>query len=383
MSGDPYSMELVNQTSWNQLVEQSAFPSAFHTYEWVHAYEKSAPFSLTPCHVFLKDNAGEVSAFLPLFLVNGCPRLNDYLHKKVKAKPGFQPPMLLSHSFDGFSGGPVCREESEAVFEPLITALEAKAEETDVDFFGIVNIPEYRKTFIDYLKKSGFFVRNISPTSALDVKWSTFEEYLDSLSAKNQRNLLTFRKKSLNANLTAEVVRGTPDIERVLALLAMTLNKNGHSHDSGAKTSFYRALLENLRDTPEFLLIKNKMGTIITFIMFFRQKGVITAWLAGIDYEYQELAEPYHFAYQELINYAIENQFKRIEIGRGNFEFKRRYGFQPYLLLFAVKTLKEQFRPELDRWSAEIAEGCIQRFNKNVAPKYALNTQAGSSTESL
>jgi CelD/BcsL family acetyltransferase involved in cellulose biosynthesis len=50
-------------------------------------------------------------------------------------------------------------------------------------------------------------------------------------------------------------------------------------------------------------------------------------WAGGIDYAALAEYSPYLFLMYELIAMAPERGWDRIEFGRGNYRFKRRYGF--------------------------------------------------------
>lgn len=59
----------------------------------------------------------------------------------------------------------------------------------------------------------------------------------------------------------------------------------------------------------------------------FEHQGVLHLWAGGIDYTRLAEFSPYLFLLYELITLAPARGWRRLEFGRGNYEFKRQYGF--------------------------------------------------------
>ena len=87
-------------------------------------------------------------------------------------------------------------------------------------------------------------------------------------------------------------------------------------------------------------------------------------WIAGIDYDKLNVYEAYHYAYRWLINYTITHGYREIDMGRGSYRFKQRYGFKRRMLYLALNTPKPEVWPELNRWSQDLAESALQRYNR-------------------
>lgn len=86
--------------------------------------------------------------------------------------------------------------------------------------------------------------------------------------------------------------------------------------------------LQHLARLPQarLFLAEYESRPLAAFLAFEHQ-GVLHLWAGGIDYTRLAEFSPYLFLLYELIALAPARGWRRLEFGRGNYEFKRQYGF--------------------------------------------------------
>lgn len=75
------------------------------------------------------------------------------------------------------------------------------------------------------------------------------------------------------------------------------------------------------------LICAERRGQTLAAFLTVEHDQVLYLWAGGISYEALRPYSPYLFLLYEILSAAPEHGWARIEFGRGNYEFKRRYGF--------------------------------------------------------
>lgn len=104
-----------------------------------------------------------------------------------------------------------------------------------------------------------------------------------------------------------------------------------------ANDSAVRHGVEPLYDRPTFEAVARVPGarvicadldgrTLAAFLTV-EHDGVLHLWAGGIDHAALRPYSPYLFLLYEMVSAAPERGWTRVELGRGNYHFRRRYGF--------------------------------------------------------
>jgi CelD/BcsL family acetyltransferase involved in cellulose biosynthesis len=112
-----------------------------------------------------------------------------------------------------------------------------------------------------------------------------------------------------------------------LAEVARLSNASAIKH--GIAALYDLASLQRLAALPQArVFVAEHKGSALAAFLAFDHHDVIHLWAGGIDYTQLAEFSPYLFLLYELITMAPAQGWRRMEFGRGNYEFKRRYGFR-------------------------------------------------------
>jgi hypothetical protein len=359
--------DLVGEEAWHRLLAAAPAASVFQTWQWTHALPRAAPNRVEHRHVVLFAE-GRPHAILPAVHVRDDPRVERFRRESSELGAAVPNSMLVAQSLDGFRGGPIAPGEEPGVLAELLRGLEHEAVELAIPLHGVANVDAGRTALLEALLAAGYLVRTITPTLVLDVEWGTWDEYVSWLPKRDRDNVKSLRKRSLAAGLRARIERRPPDLERVLELPSSTLRRHGADGDP----SRLRALVDDLGDLALHFVVEDPASRVLASLLALRFRDTLTAVLAGTDPERSRRTGAYDLAYQELIVHACETGASRVEAGRGVYDFKRKYGFRPLHLLWALKATDEALAPALDRWTESVAVRRAERFNRYGSSRHRL-----------
>lgn len=191
------------------------------------------------------------------------------------------------------------------------------------------------KLLLDYLKniKGAKLVLNVAtpierkdyvmgetlPTCILDLAqapkgqaYQTIDHYMDSLRSSYRRRM----NQAINACLDVEI-RGNVRDKRVHELYLNTYNKSGYKLERLEQGFFEEVDADNLvfyrADKPIGFVLLKGVGEQLIFMF------------CGMDYA-TDTTDLYYFMIYNIIKYAIENGYKRIDLGQTSEETKMKFG---------------------------------------------------------
>jgi predicted N-acyltransferase len=273
--------------------------------------------------------------------------------------------MLLAHSLYSYYGGPLYVDNSCELRAGLLSRFEGLAYELKVHVYGIVNAPEERSDLLEALRLRGYAVRYLSSTMYLPIRWTSFDEYLATFRSKRRRLIGAAHRKAEELGVSAELVGDPGDIGGMVAMAENILRDHGHIVTNLYPVEYMRAIVDEMGDRAKFLLVRDPHGNVLCFFLVLDFGGCLTPWVAGIEYDSLRLYEPYHYAYRWLINYAATQGYKEIDMGRGSYRFKQRYGFHRRILYLALNTHYPSRQEEVDRWSNDLAEYAARSYARH------------------
>lgn len=335
------SIRDVDPSEWNSLVRASD-DTVFQSHQWLRAYEDGHP-KVEPHHVLIYEDSALVAA---------CPiypeRRDEWL-----AEFGDIPPALLSHSCQAWYSNVLGRQD-EAVTAIVLDTLEGLGAECGVDAVGFSAIPESETELMDALKSDGYTVVQFNCSMVLDVPESV-EAYMDSLDGSHRRDFRRRVRRAREKGVTAEVVDDV-DFERFQELCYEVFEKHD-DYERRYSPEFLEAIRTQLDEEVSYLVIRSPEGEIISAYLMLEYGENIYPWIAGIDYDYLDPYDPSIFFYYAVVEYAIEQGFSTIDIGRGVIDFKRKFGYEPWLTYLALKGQEVDLRLDEAFPTAEIEGG--------------------------
>lgn len=353
------SLESVRPDQWDELVG-AAGGGVFHSHGWLRAYERAAPHHSRPLHL-LEREQGLVRAVLPAYLTEGCPRLDAHRRLMVMSPTPLQEPMLLAHSLYAYYGGPLVAPGAGRGASGLLDAFETMAADRGVEVFGLVNVPEHRPDLVRELERRSYFVGYLSSAMVLPVRWSSFDEYLAWLPGKRRWKARTQMRRAAGQGLSVESTRDPGALDALVDLARRTLARHGHGELDLFPSAYLEATVAELGERAGFRVVRGPSGDPLCVVLVLEFGDCLLPWVAGIDYDQQETYETYHCFCRSLIDEAIRRGFREIDMGRGTFRFKRRYGFERRRLFLALNTPRASLRDEVERWSSDLAQSALAR----------------------
>lgn len=357
----------VDAEEWDRVV-RGAGGSVFHSHAWLRAYERAGPHRSTPRHLVGREE-GRVRAVMPLYLTSGCPRLEALRRHMVHRPTPLGEPMLLAHTVFAYYGGPLVHPASSLGLHDLLAAMEAEAAEHAVDAFGIVNVPEDRADLCRALVARGYCLRYLSSDMFLPVTWSSFEEYVAWLPGRwRRKNLRVAMRRAEQQGICVEVTRDAAALDLLAQLAKLTLARHGHRELNLFPLPYLEAAVAEMGDRASFFVVRAPDGRPLCVVLTLQFDDRLVPWVAGIDYDELETYEGYHCFVRATIDHAIRHRLREIDLGRGSYRFKLRYGCRRRRLLLALSTPRAELKAEVDRWSLDLAETSLARHELHFAP---------------
>lgn len=340
----------------------------FYSSRWLRAYETGAPHHNQAYHLLAYKDRQLVGIF-PIYLMQGCPRLEAHRKYVLTQETSLREPMLLAHSFYSYYGGPLVIDEDPLLYQQFLDAFQQLASDLRVEVYGIINIPSERTLLLSLLRDRAYSVRYLSSTMYMPVCWHTFDEYLANFKRERRRLIRKVVHRAERLGLSAEFTATPESLDSLMALEENILQRHTHVNTDLYPRRYWKALLEHLGESGKFLLIRSPEQKIICFSYILDAEKQLTPWIAGIDYEALKVYEPYHFTYCWLIQYAIDHGYQAIDMGRGSYHFKQRYGFQRRILNLALNTPFPELKVEVDRWSQDLAARALKSYASHFPDK--------------
>jgi hypothetical protein len=157
-------------------------------------------------------------------------------------------------------------------------------------------------------------------TSVIDVRWSSFEEYVDRLSrpVNTRREIRVFEASGANAT----VMPLTEARTQIASHLTQLEDKYGGSSTPEAELEEMTHLCETMGDAAKAIVLVRD-DQVIGGAVFLEWQGTIYVRQAGFDYAVTGRAfEYFNLIYYCMVRYALRTSAKRIDYGMATYRAK-------------------------------------------------------------
>jgi predicted N-acyltransferase len=184
---------------------------------------------------------------------------------------------------------------------------------------------------MDRLQNFGYLKLLSRKTLYLDIKWSSFEDYLTSLGRNARHNI---RKQIKNFKKSEAIIEEASEFKEFSETFSDLYSNLFSKYNQGAKNpytaSFFLKLYEYARDKTEVFVAKRN-GEIVGFCFCLRQGDILDCFICGFNYDTLKRAASVYFniGYYAPISWAIKEGIKRIHYRMVAEEVKLRRGCQP------------------------------------------------------
>ncbi|TAM36681.1 GNAT family N-acetyltransferase, partial [bacterium] len=232
----------------------------------------------------------------------------------------------------GMAGDPLI------IFKAIYKGMEdiARQERAGIIAFKDFDL-SYRK-ILDERLDSGFFRIDSLPSTDMDIHFSSFDEYLKTLSSASRSGLKRkFLKIDGKLKIDLEITNKLEDgvLEEVYALYLQTYERQEMGLEK-LTADFFKNVSKNMPLETKFFLwrIDNKIAA---FAFCLVSGDYFIDYYLGFDYSVAYQYNLYFVRFRELINWCIKNKIKKYEMGATGYEPKRRLGFNFIPLYIYVK----------------------------------------------
>ncbi len=316
--------------------------AVYHRHEWLAVLESVDLVEVEASHLVVR-RAGRITGLAPMYRTIRCPKFAMFQRHYLTAAGLDTAQFVVGHSMYGQSSQILAETAEDRL--ALLRRTEESRGPAQVTAFPLVpaDDPLFRQ-----LVAEGYDTGLLACTNFLDVEWPDFDGYLASRPSAKRRNIRRGIEDSERLGLRCETgVRDVPEIAQMVL-------RTARHHQS--PVFFDRQYLERIFD--------ELAGLIETFRLTVAGRTVLTCvaladgtellpWCIGFEYESLGQYGHYNYLYAELIRYAAERRYRRINLGRGTYYIKRKYGYNQRPVYAAMRT-EGPLRAPVASWLRDI-----------------------------
>lgn len=194
----------------------------------------------------------------------------------------------------------------------------------------------YESQIFDILQSMGFIKLPSLPTTYIDIRWKSFDEYLEGLRKKYRLFIKNDLKKLSNAQISVEVCEDFGGYADKLWALYMNVYKKAEVKFEQLTPQFFKNVNNYLKDKSRIILIKSK-GEIIAFELIIEDKFILRPLYLGLEYRNNENLSLYFNCIYQIIKHGIERNKTAIELGQTSYYPKLKVGARVEPLFLYIK----------------------------------------------
>jgi len=309
----------------------------FFTYGYFKTVETSKAFNIELLYLSVSDE-GKIVAIAPCYIES-----SNRFHAFKKKYPfmqriasavdffGFYSNHLMaSYSPESYHCKLLLRENYDA--ETILNLLSKKIDEIcgrrQIPFSSFPYVPASERVLIENLEYFGYKKSPSANIFNLDIKWSSFDDYVKSLeSTYIRRNVRREIRKCKENGIIIVEEKEFGDLSATLSCLHSNLKKKHEKRVENARNaSFFTKLSEYAKDKTR-VFVARRFGEIVGFSLSLQHNNVLAGYMCGFDYGAQTCTDFTYFnlCYYMPIRIAIEEGIKRIyySINEGRVKSKR------------------------------------------------------------
>ncbi len=332
----------------------------YYTYEWFKTLEVSKPFRIIPKYITAYDE-NEIIAVAPCFiqytsqyftLEDAYPMIRRL--RKTLNHLGFSySPPLLCYSPCSFHSNILLEEESNniRIFKIISRTIDDICKEQRILISSFPYVSEFNTLLMNNLYKFGYHKIPFLLSTYLDIKWSSFDEYLACMKKKIRSLIRRQIKKNRESGITIEQINDFYSLSQTLAELHSNLYFKYRAKASLLHPLFFEKLSEYAKNNVRLFIAKKK-DKIIGFSLYLMYNKIWHFYIAGFDYNYITKNDYTYFniAFYEPIKDAIEEGVKRIHFRPSSLQAKLKRGCNLEKLYLFVKCQNKFFKSIVNQY---------------------------------
>ena len=341
------SIKEIDKQLWNSINRNQ---DIFHSYEFLCSVEESkiedSKFWYLIVYFKGKPIGSAVlstfSVLLDLFTSKSIQKIVSLLRKKF---PNFLKVKVL------FCGIPISIGKNTIsilngfflknfIYE-VVMQMEKIANQYGINFLCFKEYKEDEVKWLDKLSEFGFVKLDSLPYVNMQVRWSTFDEYLKSMRYNYRRQIKNSLFNKTEKNIAIQEYHSSTDLSSNSEILTL-FKPSEFNHQKFFKLylqvmdraetkleilteDFFKNVFERL-DKNSMILAVVKDNSINGAAYLVLDSNKITFLLVGLDYSYQDYHNVLMNILYGIIQIAIDKKCKSIELGQTSYELKQRIG---------------------------------------------------------
>jgi predicted N-acyltransferase len=313
----------IGQSCWDKCAapKGSTF-DPFTSYSFLRALEESksacSESGWSPCHLGLESSSGELLGIVPSYLKSHSQGeyVFDYAWADAFERAGgrYYPKLQISIPFTPATGRRLLvsdRVDSKGLETELAQGLLTLADRLKA---SSVHLTFLEKEQWQGLSKLGFLQRTHSQFHWENRDYRSFNEFLDSLASKKRKNIKRERKGAIDSGVVIERITGKEILESHWdAFYKFYLDTANRKWGSAYLTREFFSMVGETMPEHILLIMCKKGGRYIAGAINFIGSECLYGrnWGCVEDYPYLH----FEVCYYQAIDFAIENNLKRVEAG--------------------------------------------------------------------
>jgi len=296
----------------------------FFTFEWFRTLEAQQSFGVAPIYIGVYEN-GSLEALAPCFIdlqdhffIDG-PKIMPFLKRFLilGRKFGFcQDHVLLCYSpFCLRSKILVKKDQDGKLLLSLISKMiDNICKEKRILFSSFIFVSEFDELLMKNLSNLGYQSNTGTKTFYLDVKWSSFEGYLNSLKSMNRHSVRREIRKCAENGVTIKESDFKDLSEKMSGLVSNLLSKYGSNSNDNIFDSRYFDSLNQYGKNKTKVFVAEKNGEVVGFSLSLHQGNTLDVFMCGFNYQIQTSTDFTYFylCYYAPIQWGIEHGIKKL-----------------------------------------------------------------------
>ncbi|MGA1825529.1 MAG: GNAT family N-acetyltransferase [bacterium] len=235
------------------------------------------------------------------------------------------------------------------VIERIIKVAECLAKECNTKVLLFRDFYEYELYLYDYLMKFGYNrIRNL-PSTRINVRWGSFDEYLSAMRSKYRWKVKERMKNVYEEKISIEVRRSFLDCGKELERLWTHVYNNAKEYKrERLKAVFFENIDKYLGESSAIIMVKRE-GILIGFTLLLFDEMTLIPLFTGLDYNYNDRYSVYFNLLYKSIEVAIREGKRDIDLGITTLESKREMGAVAIPLYMYMKHLNPLFNKIVPR----------------------------------
>lgn len=234
-------------------------------------------------------------------------------------------------------------DSSKITLEEVIPLLDVmvKKMQTEIRKTSLVIYKDYQSGFIKHFQDQehqGYFRFSVQPTMMLKLRenWKSFDDYLNDFSTKYRTRAKSAKKKLAGIEKVELSLDDIKKHHQQINLLYHNVAENADFNTFFLSDNHFEKMKENVKEKFKIFGYFSQEKLIGFYTLILNNDDIDTYFL-GYDKEHQKEKQLYLNMLLDMVEFGINNQFKRIIFGRTALEIKSTIGAEPIEIFGLMK----------------------------------------------